>query len=351
MCGIFGVSELNKTTAPIVPYLAFTMEERGRDSWGFTDGTHVHKEMGHITRNLFVPKWPRLIGHCRMTSVGKVILENQHPFVFANDTKKVVGIHNGTLSNYTELNHKHDRDYDVDSKHIFAHLFEEKDIKEIRGSAAISYIDEKGNIIVGRSKSSNLYVAELSTGERVFASTRSDLEKSIRAGGGWVKKIEMPDADKLFIINGEEILKEIGEFEFGSSISSSSNSRCGGYNGWGHLAGANGAWSDDDEEEELGIWRRQARQRAGSRSSSTSGNKPVSIVVNGEEKVKDDLDIEVKYCYTCSEPRTRTEKAFCCMSCFRRMKLELQEESIEGHGAAEDNTTADIYNTFAVDVQ
>lgn len=329
MCGIFGVSELNENTQDIIPFLAYEMEDRGRDSWGLTDGTHVHKEMGYITRNLIIPEWKTLIGHCRMTSVGKVNISNQHPFIFVGNDKKVVGIHNGTLSNYSELNKAHDRDYDVDSKHIFAHLFEGKDIKEIKGSAAIAYYDEDGNLIVGRSRSPNLYVAKLHTGEKVFASTETALSKACRAGSAWIQDIKQIPYDKLVKINKEDdIFKEIGDFEFGSSVSTKYVYT--GNDAWGEWDG-----SEVDEDDDDKVYNQWLSRRA-------------CGYISPPKKVEKLLDNPPRYCYSCSELKSKNEKGFVCKSCIRIIESELRDQSSEGEGCQDVNDPDVIYNEACV---
>lgn len=185
MCGIFGTSDYNENTEVIIDYLAYEMEDRGKDSWGITDGHHVYKRMGYVTSSFDVPEdWTQMIGHCRASSVGKVTIANQHPFEFkSNKGSLIVGIHNGTLSNHHELNRAHNRDFDVDTQHIYAHLAEGKSFKDIRGSAVLAYYED-GVLHLGRFNSTALHVVRLETGEVIFASTKPAVLKAVRAGGG-----------------------------------------------------------------------------------------------------------------------------------------------------------------------
>lgn len=198
MCGIFGTTDYNENTELIMEYLAYEMEDRGKDSWGITNGTQVLKRMGYITATFEVPTdWKQMIGHCRASSVGKVNIQNQHPFEFVtNKGTLLVGIHNGTLANHSELNKKYNRDFDVDTRHLYAHIAEEKSFKDIRGSAVLAFYED-GKLNLGRFNSTSLHVVRLHTGEVVFASTSSAVTKAVRAGGGSIEA-NIPIAENRF---------------------------------------------------------------------------------------------------------------------------------------------------------
>lgn len=202
MCGIFGTSDYNENTELIIDYLAYEMEDRGKDSWGITNGKQVFKRMGYATATFEVPEsWTQMIGHCRATSVGKTNIQNQHPFEFrSHKGTLLVGIHNGTLSNHRELNTKHNRDFDVDTKHLFAHLAEDKPFNDIRGSAVIAFYED-GVLNLGRFNSSSLSVVRLQTGEIIFASTESAVKKAIRAGGGSIATTIPIKEDHIYTYN------------------------------------------------------------------------------------------------------------------------------------------------------
>src|SRR5437867_10025519 len=150
MCGIFGFATTKKIPRAwqVVTQLALYNESRGRQSWGITwlpkngKTPSVEKDVGEISKNLYrIPLLSSgiLIGHTRAATIGSVSKENAHPFAFTNDKNTVIGVHNGGLSNHDELNAKLHRSFAVDSMHIFAHLAEERDMKEINGSGTVVF--------------------------------------------------------------------------------------------------------------------------------------------------------------------------------------------------------------------
>lgn len=142
--------------------------------------------MGKITKNFLYPPegTDSVIYHCRAASVGKVELKNQHPFAFYKENgTRIVGIHNGTLSNNNELNQKREVNFSVDSKHIYHTMANDLDFTDLRGSAALAWYEIKPDgsrsLRTGVMNSSNLAVAKLKTGELVFASTREAVELAV----------------------------------------------------------------------------------------------------------------------------------------------------------------------------
>src|SRR5580698_6744639 len=110
MCGIFGFSRTDEVTRRMTGILADRMESRGHDSWGVTDGDFIYKETGRITEG-----WQELdlegpTYHTRAASCGAVSERNAHPFDFTGSNGlRVVGVHNGHISNWQSLKTKHNR--------------------------------------------------------------------------------------------------------------------------------------------------------------------------------------------------------------------------------------------------
>ena len=130
MCGIFGFTALNDNTRPLVPLLAFAMEDRGRCSWGVTNGVQTHRSLGLISDSLLVPDWEGpVVYHTRASTVGATTLPNQHPFEFTGAAGHVIGVHNGGVSNWAALNRIHGRTCEVDSMHIFSNIANNMNIK------------------------------------------------------------------------------------------------------------------------------------------------------------------------------------------------------------------------------
>lgn len=157
MCGIFGImsykvenkyKKIQETAIRIISTeILQLLEERGGDATGvaalFNDCNYMGLKMG-ISATEFISlfgnnkesyegwldlvrkkkeKLNMLIGHCRKSSVGNTIDDvNNHPIHIEN---KIIGVHNGTLSNHEAIFHNLEckRDGIVDSEAIFRLLY------------------------------------------------------------------------------------------------------------------------------------------------------------------------------------------------------------------------------------
>ena len=183
MCGVFGFSQANELARKLAPMIAYEMENRGKDSWGGTDGVEVIKRVGPILDTFEFPEnWEQAIFHTRAATVGKVSERNAHPFVCLGENHKVIGIHNGHVSNYDMLKTKYQRPWaEVDSEHIFQHLAERRDMEDLCGSGTIAWFeDEQPLIHLARWNFGSLECANLPDGSFVFASTREAISKACR---------------------------------------------------------------------------------------------------------------------------------------------------------------------------
>lgn len=187
MCGIFSFTKTTDVTRRMTPLLAAYMNERGQDSWGMSDGEFIYKDVGSIMDGWADLDFDGPIYHTRAASVGAVSKRNAHPFEVAKpDGGKIIGVHNGHISNWQELKHKYDRkDLEVDSEHIFRHLAEGKDLKEINGWGAVIWFDVDASGVKRRFCSKfgsmdNLHVVQLTDGTLVAASTERALERAAR---------------------------------------------------------------------------------------------------------------------------------------------------------------------------
>lgn len=232
MCGICGFVGRSPEVERMMPFLAWEMEGRGRDSWGVTSGLKVHKQMGSILDGFVLPEWGEsLIYHTRAGSVGAKTLPNQHPFVFkkVNESgeyvSSIVGVHNGGISNHEELNKKYNRSFEVDSMHAFAHIAEGKDTSEIIGYGALAWFEAlKGsttpNIHFAKFNMHDFHVFKLECGSLVFCSLKGPIvaaAKMCKVGigseyvlrDGYMYSVEQKEG-------GEFVLMRDVKMEFGS---------------------------------------------------------------------------------------------------------------------------------------
>lgn len=253
MCGIFGFSTLNDNTRALIPVLAAYMADRGRDSWGCTNGTNVYRALGSITRtfNNEYDNWDcsdGLIFHTRGASAGMgVTIDNCHPFLFSkpiddidNDKahRVVCGIHNGYISNHYALKNKYREtrsEFGVDSKHIFKHIVDDVPLSELNGSAAIAFFDTKmtfkdnpeddliheTGLYFAKLKNDALHTVVLATGELVFASTITAIEAAVCLSGQQIKSTLLTESDYLYQLGinnatQEVCLYRLKKLDFGS---------------------------------------------------------------------------------------------------------------------------------------
>jgi hypothetical protein len=214
----------------MAPFLAWEMVERGRDSWGVTNGLETVKHLGPILDTFEVPDWgpgPMLF-HTRTASCGEKTLENQHPFSFmkADGSGYVTGVHNGGIRNHDELNTKYSRNFEVDSMHIMAHIAEGKPTEELMGYGAVVWFegDNEGKerkLYFAKFNMYDLNIMQLKTGEVVFCSTETPLKNAVRmlkleAESGY----NLKDDTKYFIEldpkNKRDALFRVGDMKFGS---------------------------------------------------------------------------------------------------------------------------------------
>lgn len=157
MCGIVGVAgNLTMMTTGMFRDMLIFDTVRGMDSTGVVavnndNSVKWEKELGGPT-NLFALEKDSifdfkgrtghmhkvLLGHNRAATIGKVTVDNAHPFEFSN----IVGVHNGTLDDWFDLEGY--KEFDVDSKALL-NTIQKKGIahtwKSFVGAAAVVWWD------------------------------------------------------------------------------------------------------------------------------------------------------------------------------------------------------------------
>src|SRR6267378_1670971 len=188
MCGLFGFASSKplKNIQQVMMQLALYNEERGKASWGITDGKEVWKDVGPIGRNLYrLPLRDSgiYVGHTRAATVGDTKKGNAHPFSFnseANDIQ-VIGSHNGTIQNWDALNKKYGVKLEVDSMHIFRHLAINLPMEEISGWGTITFV-RNGKLCFARFHGGELSIAQIRKNKGiVWSSEEYALKKALEA--------------------------------------------------------------------------------------------------------------------------------------------------------------------------
>lgn len=206
MCGIVGYSGINSFNTSNLKILFLYNQERGEQASGFYSNDEnfqygvdrVYKSMGKASENLinkvhFEPT-TLFIGHTRKSSTGTTKnINHAHPFIFEN----VVGVHNGTFTNYNDVKKafKLSDDVEVDSEvfyKILDGLYSENNnalesfreaIGYFEGGAALvaSFKDEPNTLYIYRNEERPLYRGTFKSEEGKQGVYLSSLEEGLEA--------------------------------------------------------------------------------------------------------------------------------------------------------------------------
>lgn len=196
MCGIAGWNLTEKPSLAFVLTLAAQIEERGRDSFGFYNGEtkEVYKAKDAITARMRADRLQFLHGffHTRHATTGAKSVENSHPYQIGD----VLGAHNGVIHNDKAMDLKYNRNFAVDSMHIFAHISEGLATDELEGYGAIEYIRD-GKYYVAATNHGSLEVALTDKGV-VWASTSESIDAAICQAGYTLKHYYRIDQGSVY---------------------------------------------------------------------------------------------------------------------------------------------------------
>lgn len=149
MCGINAVLLKRGNNAPeLAVLIARKQTERGTSSTGvaWLSGNEVKlkKQLGPPAKFEVQAKSYIAIGHNRAPSVGKITVQNAHPFMSCD--KSFALVHNGTFTNYllikTLLNGKHQWEGETDSE-VLMHCVEELKERGIPMEDILELINER----------------------------------------------------------------------------------------------------------------------------------------------------------------------------------------------------------------
>lgn len=187
MCGIAGYYVTNSSDPRVrlaITVLSLKQAERGTQSWGMFYGMPssvplIHKVAASIEDTFDLPtRLPLAMAvHTRYATTGKIKKDNAHPFIRSGTAGTVIGIHNGIIDNHFDLGLKYNRDYAVDSEHIFAQIADGLPMSELEGYGTTVY-NHDSKWFIGRFNGGELTIALTELG-LFYASTRRSLEHAL----------------------------------------------------------------------------------------------------------------------------------------------------------------------------
>jgi hypothetical protein len=212
----------------MLPHLAWAMQERGTHSWGASDGYETVKYLGAICFTWIeeeerIAGWDRGIFHTRAASVGAHdTIENAHPFSFRRerDGAQIIGIHNGTLGNWQELNSRFERHFTVDSMHLWKHRAEDLPWTDLRGVANLAWWETSPEgvrtLLAARINANSLAIGVTGDGGVVFCSTKEALQKAAWFAGTQLATSYTVDEGVVYRLGQDALYDTTERVQFGS---------------------------------------------------------------------------------------------------------------------------------------
>ena len=183
MCGIAGYLSTSQEVDPrltvAAALLGLHMRERGKHSWGITDGHEIKKYRGDIMES-YAGQFTgsrELLLHTRHATTGAQTEENSHPFLIDG----AIGVHNGMMYNHKEIAEKYNITYQVDSEVLLNRIINYGDISEIEAYGAVVFFQE-GILHIGKFNGGQMSLAKTDFGW-MWASTADALKTSLRMSG------------------------------------------------------------------------------------------------------------------------------------------------------------------------
>lgn len=322
MCGLYGcITKQGKelTTAQaekrnnILKGMAVAMQSRGTHSTGIAgiNDDHYSFYKQAISADEFIQQegvskflkhnYPIVIGHTRYATVGDINDLNAHPFQYGN----IVGCHNGSVSNYDDVETEHNTKLDVDSQAIFFLLDKygndyKKAFSELTGRFAITWFDvSKPNtlhIVLDGNPLTIVRIPELET--YFFTSEEYSLQAIIASHfplSG--KSFWTPKTDHVYTIDTNFSIKKkkVSFKPYVSKITTYDYSKYSGYRGYkGYDDDYYGdGYVDDDKEVKKLIGEPKKEDKKKSYKERTGFENPFATK-NNWEKVMDFTEPDMK---------------------------------------------------------
>lgn len=196
MCGILGFTKYIASPSQVIMASAMVdkMVDRGRQSWGSTDGTNIYKAASNVMTDNWLQSHigsaseghlQTMLVHTRASSHGSICIENAHPHIVVSDDMKhlIIGVHNGTITDASMKARNH-KNFEVDSQMVYDILVNGQPTADLEGTGVLVYMQDYNSLRMLRFNSTNLYVArDLGTGGLVWASTEEAVLKAAHRGG------------------------------------------------------------------------------------------------------------------------------------------------------------------------
>lgn len=195
--GVFGVTEKNETDV----YKALG-NPYDWNSWKASDEWMEAMVKRHYA----------VVAHGRFPTQGSVSIDNAHPF----EHKSITLVHNGTLTNFKELQAKHKTTFGTDSQlitYLIGELGIEETIKQIEGAYALVWHDsndENGGLhFLKNSQRPLCYGHNTMNDKLIFGSESHYIKWAVAKGYTHIEKVEYFDSDVEYHVTAENFKVDI----------------------------------------------------------------------------------------------------------------------------------------------